>query len=401
MGNAKKPFVLIGGAIAATALLSLRIGSVLRAEAAPVVRPFPPLPSWCVGPFVKAGAANPILSPRTGSVFLDPMSGKSVAWEHDHTFNPAAVVRDGQVTVLYRAEDDSGQGIGGHTSRLGLAASDDGLQFTRFPRPVLYPDTDSQKDNEWPGGCEDPRLVETEEGGSARYVLMYTQWNRKTPRLAVASSPDLIHWTKYGPAFASAYNGRFRDLACKSGAILTKLVNGRLLAAKLQGKYWMYWGEHTVRLATSSDLVHWEPVVDTKGEPQILFAPRRGKFDSDLVEAGPPALITKRGIVVLYNGKNGSKNGDPAIKAGAYSGGQALFDVRGPSHLLGRTENCFITPEAPYEASGQYAAGTVFIEGLTYFRGKWLLYYGTADSHVAVAVANADAVTLPNQQKKP
>jgi predicted GH43/DUF377 family glycosyl hydrolase len=30
--------------------------------------------------------------------------------------------------------------------------------------------------------------------------------------------------------------------------------------------------------------------------------------------------------------------------------------------------------------------GTVFIEGLVLFKGKWFLYYGCADSKVGVAV---------------
>ncbi len=68
------------------------------------------------------------------------MTGKPVAWEHDHTFNPAAVVRDGKVCVLFRSEDNSGEGIGAHTSRLGLAESKDGLHFTIQPAPVLFPD---------------------------------------------------------------------------------------------------------------------------------------------------------------------------------------------------------------------------------------------------------------------
>ena len=37
-----------------------------------------------------------------------------VRWQATHTFNPAAVVKDGKVYVLYRAEDDSGSGIGGY-----------------------------------------------------------------------------------------------------------------------------------------------------------------------------------------------------------------------------------------------------------------------------------------------
>ena len=44
-------------------------------------------------------------------------------------------------------------------------------------------------------------------------------------------------------------------------------------------------------------------------------------------------------------------------------------------------------PVMPYEKTGQYAAGTTFAEGLVYFHDQWFLYYGCADSLVAVATA--------------
>lgn len=354
------------------------------AIASPVAPASPALPSWCIGPFVKQLDVNPVITPNSASKFLDPMTGKQVAWEQDNTFNPAAIARDGNVCVLYRAEDDSGEGIGHHTSRVGLAVSKDGLHFKRRSAPVLYPANDSQKQYEWPGGCEDPRCVESPDGS---YVLTYTEWNRQTPRLAVATSRDLIHWEKHGPAFADAFGGRFLDMKCKSGAILTKLVGDRVIAAKINGLYWMYWGEGSLHLASSTDLVKWTPMLNPHGDLLVLLATRNGKFDSALVEGGPPALLTDHGIVVLYNGKNANSDGDPAIKPGAYSGGEALFDSKDPAQLLARTDSYFITPTAPYEATGQYAAGTVFIEGLVHFHHKWLLYYGTADSKVAVAEA--------------
>ena len=127
------------------------------------------------------------------------MRQDSVAWEAGDTFNPAATIYDGKVVVLYRAEDNSAVGIGSRTSRLGYAYSDDGLHFNRMPVPVFYPADDSQKELEWPGGCEDPRVAMTEDG---LYVMLYTQWNRKQARLAVATSRDLQKWEKYGPAFA-------------------------------------------------------------------------------------------------------------------------------------------------------------------------------------------------------
>jgi predicted GH43/DUF377 family glycosyl hydrolase len=46
----------------------------------------------------------------------------------------------------------------------------------------------------------------------------------------------------------------------------------------------------------------------------------------------------------------------------------------------------FLRPLLPYEKSGQYVNGTVFIEGLVYFKQKWFLYYGCADSRVSVAI---------------
>src|SRR5207247_9987029 len=69
-----------------------------------------------------------------------------VAWEEYATFNPAAVVKDGKVYGLYRAEDASGEEqIGRHTSRLGLAESSDGLRLTRRAAPALSPDTADQR----------------------------------------------------------------------------------------------------------------------------------------------------------------------------------------------------------------------------------------------------------------
>lgn len=345
------------------------------------------VPAWGLGPFHRPALARPILGPES-TTFRGPLLDKDVAWEKDHVFNPAAVVRNGKICVLYRAEDDSGEGIGKHTSRIGLAESGDGLHFTRRVTPVLYPADDAQKEYEWPGGCEDPRVVEAPDG---RYVMTYTQWNRKTARLAVATSDDLVRWTKHGSVFALAEDPRFKDQWSKSGSIVTRCEGGRLVAAKLLGVYWMLWGEGTVYAATSKDLIHWEPVLDTMKRLIPILTPRPGKFDSALCEPGPPALLTDKGVVLLYNGKNATSGGDPDVKAGAYSGGQVLLDARNPLRVLARTDEPFIAPEESYEDTGQYVAGTVFIEGLVHFKGRWFLYFGAADSQVGVAMTDAGA----------
>jgi predicted GH43/DUF377 family glycosyl hydrolase len=256
----------------------------------------------------------------------------------------------------------------------------------RRTEPVLFPMNDAFKSIEWPGGCEDPRVAMTEDG---LYVMLYTAWNRKTPRLAVATSRDLIYWEKHGLAFGKAYEGRFENLACKSASIVTKIKDGQLVIAKLNGKYFMYWGEHAVCAATSDDLINWEPVLNEQNELKEIAKPRQGFFDSRLTECGPPAIITKNGIVLMYNGKNGNeKDGDTDYPSGSYCAGQFLFDINDPYKILDRLEKPFFYPDAPFEKSGQYKDGTVFIEGLAYLNNKFYLYYGCADSHVAVAISD-------------
>jgi predicted GH43/DUF377 family glycosyl hydrolase len=342
---------------------------------------------WQIGPFTRPENGNPIIAPRAESTFTDPISKAPAHWEALHTFNPAAIVRDGKIYVLYRAEDDSGaMAIGGHTSRLGLAESTDGIHFTRAEAPVFFPAKDKQQSREWPGGVEDPRLVEREDGA---YVLTYTQWNRKTYSVGIASSRDLTHWTKYGPAFLTAAGGKYSRLQYKSAGIVTRIDpdKGRLIAAKIDGKYWMYWGEGAIHLATSPDLIHWTPVEDAQGAPIELLRPRPGHFDSSFPETGPPPVLTDAGIVVLYNGKNAPDAGDPDLGPNAYAAGEALFDTHDPSHLLAQAEHPDLKPETTYEKTGQYVAGTTFAEGLVYFHDQWFLYYGCADSLVSVVIA--------------
>lgn len=340
---------------------------------------------WLVGPFARPVNA-PVISPKPQSTFTDPISGKPVHWEALHTFNPAAIVKDGKIYVVYRAEDDTGaMVIGEHTSRLGLAESEDGIHFSRLAKPVFYPDHDSQQENEVPGGVEDPRIVEGEDG---TYVLTYTQWarTRGVYSVGIATSKDLRTWTKHGKAFGA--EGKYGALKYKSAAIVTHRVGDRLIAAKINGKYWMYWGEIQIRLATSNDLIHWTPVEDASGKPVELLKDRAGKFDSAFPESGPPPLLTKDGIVVIYNAKNAEHGGgDPKLAPGTYSVGEALFSADDPTKLKARVEQPVFKPEQPYERSGQYAAGTTFAEGMVLFRQKLFVYYGCADSFVGVATA--------------
>ena len=77
--------------------------------------------SWAFPYFKKVDSINPILKPTKQLSFTDPITQKNVFWEERNVLNPAAVVKNDTVLMLYRAQDQWG------TSRIGLAYSTDGF----------------------------------------------------------------------------------------------------------------------------------------------------------------------------------------------------------------------------------------------------------------------------------
>lgn len=349
--------------------------------------------SWAFSYFQKVDSLNPILKPTAQLTFIDPITRNEVTWEERNVLNPTALVRDDTVYLLYRAQDSLG------TSRIGMASSVDGLRFEKLPAPVFYPDNDSMKKYEWNykkdsteqtnsencyfcyfDGVEDPRIVESEQG---EYFMTYTSYDGKTARLSIASSFDLKQWTKHGLVLKDE---KYLNTWSKAGAIVAERINSRMVAKKIDGLYWMYYGDTDLFMAYSSDLINWKAAENEESGKRIsVLHPRPGYFDSRLVEPGPYALWRENGILLIYNSSNAKNFNDPTLPVFTYAAGQALFDKDKPYKLLERTRNNFIKPDKEYEQVGEVNE-VCFVEGLVYYQDKWLLYYGTADSKIAVAI---------------
>ncbi len=330
--------------------------------------------NWQLTGFKKADAENPILSPSLEARFLDPITGKNVGWENKNVLNPTALIRNGLVHLLYRAQDSVG------TSRIGLATSTDGIHFKKNAEPILFPSNDAFRKFEWPGGIEDPRIVETKDGG---YFLTYTSYDGKVARLCGAFSKDLKTWEKIGPLFTTE---KYLNTWSKSGALVSVQQGSRLVAHQMDGLYYMYFGDTDLFLATSKDLRHWDILENAENTIRLsVLKPRAGYFDSRLVEPGPYALLRKEGILLIYNSSNAANYNEARFPKFTYAAGQVLFDAQKPFKVIARTNEPFIWPNQPYEKVGEVNE-VCFVEGLVPFKGKWFLYYGTADSKIAVSV---------------
>lgn len=283
------------------------------------------------------------------------------SWESAGTFNPTVVRVGERFVMLYRAQDAHG------VSRLGYAESTNGIHFTRAPEPVFVPEADYEQG----GGVEDPRIVQI----GALYYLTYTGYNKKDAQLCLAVSKDLLHWERKG-ILLPAYMGNWNVGWTKSGAIV---------AEKIDGRYWMYWlgtaADRTdqMGLSFSDDLVHW-----TEATTAPVLPKRPAKFDSRVVEPGPPPTLTPEGIVLVYNGAD-----DKLV----YRTGIAVFDRKDPRKLLYRSDFPVFTPELDWEKQGQ-VPNVVFVEGMANRQGKLLFYYGGADKCVGVAEVEGPLVAF-------
>ena len=308
---------------------------------------------WMLGPWQKH--AMPIMLPNTDPEAVDSRN----------IYNMATIHEDGVVKMIFRAESLA-EPAKTMTGRLCLAESTNGVDFQKLPldtrpEPVLVPTEGYEK-----MGVEDPRLVKID----GLYYLTYSAWDGKTARLCLATSTDLKEWKKYGPLFP---NYKPSNGWTKSGAILPE----RLTTGPYAGQYIMYFGDTHIWMATSHDLIKWQAIE----EP--VFSPRPGKFDNVLVEPGPPALRTKDGIVLIYNGAGRFEDTRNDL---IYGTGQILMDGTDPSKVIDRSEVPFLAVTEVWEREG-YVNNVVFAEGLVEHEGRWLLYYGGGDRVIGLAVA--------------
>ncbi len=135
----------------------------------------------------------------------------------------------------------------------------------------------------------------------------------------------------------------------------------------------MFHGDSNIWIAYSSDLVHWE-----SKESEPVMTPRDGYFDDSLVEPGPPPLVTRDEIILIYHGRN--------RETWAYALGVAIFSKKDPTKILYRSDKPFLEPTEGWEISGK-AYNVIFATGLANYHNTWYLYYSGSDTYIGVSLS--------------
>lgn len=302
----------------------------------------------------------------------------------------------------------------GNYSRIGIAR----VRFDEAGDPVgverlgvaLEPEVDYERRPDGGGGCEDPRISFVEP--LQCYVMSYTAFTPRGPRIALAVSDDLLQWRRVGLASFDPLAGvEFDGVDDKDASIFPVAVPdpyGRPSIAMIHRPLFPR--------TCPEEVAHFSPLcgVDIHHESMwISYSPvepaqsdpnRIGRFTSHhrlaspvawwewmKVGGGAPPMLTRHGWLVVYHGVRELD----ATEAGAdqrrlcYSAGAMMLCEAYPRFIRHRSPDPILTPKLSIECKGTIA-NVVFPTGIDRRDDlgtpeRFDIYYGMADDRIGAA----------------
>jgi predicted GH43/DUF377 family glycosyl hydrolase len=295
---------------------------------------------------------NPILTP--------------IMWPYkvNAVFNAGAVVYNDKVLLLVRAEDMRG------FSHLCRAVSDDGLtNWLIDSKPTLTAEPDKYPEEFY--GIEDPRIIKLEEefGDETGYAVAYTSFSLGGPLVSLAMTKDFESFHKIGVVMTPDD---------KDASLFPRKFNGRWALLHRPTPTNSRLGAH-IWISYSPDLVHW-------GNSSVVLPAREGSWwDANKIGLGPPPIETAEGWLIIYHGVRQTAAGC------IYRLGFALLDLEDPRKVIKRCNEWAFGPHEIYERVGDVPDVT-FPCGVIVKDDTLFMYYGAADTTIAVATASIKSI---------
>jgi len=340
-------------------------------------------------------------------LLMGPTANK---WENRAVLNPTTIKdKKGVIHIFYRAVADN------WVSSVGYAKITNG-KLERFDKPIISPTRKYERK-----GIEDPRV--TKVGNT--YYMLYTAFDGKDARIAYATSKNLTKWEKHGIISPSipvkearkiVKIKKYRDKWAKQEISGSKVClwdkDAILFPEKINGEFVMLHrflpDIQIVKFKNFSQLKNndfWRDYISnlSEGEDKVSLY-RRYDWEGEHIGAGAVPIKTKDGWLLIYHGvelvekdiatgtfskavykvkgafKQLRNNRLPLI----YHAGAALLDLKNPEVELARLKNPLFSPEFDWEKEGDIN-DVVFPEGTILEGDRLKIYYGCADTRIAVA----------------
>ena len=341
---------------------------------------------------------------RLGMV-MEPEPGNPQ--EIEGVLNPAAARGpDGELYLFPRLV------ARGNYSRIGIAR----VRFNDAGDPVgverlaiaLEPEADYERRPDGGGGCEDPRITFVEP--LKRYIMTYTAFSARGPRIALALSEDLFHWQRLGLATFGPYEGiEFADVDDKDSSLFPVAIHNPSghpeLAILHRPLFPGTRPEETACQPTSRKVdldresiwISYCPMSLDSREPNRLgrfmshhrLATPVSPWERLKIGGGTPPVLTRYGWLIIYHGVKEMEQPRKNEHQLCYSAGAMILSKEHPQVIRYRSPDPVLTPLLPQERSGT-VANVVFPSGIDRrddlgAADRFDVYYGMADKRIGVA----------------
>ena len=287
----------------------------------------------------------------------NPIIGRNPIDHVARIFNSAVISYENSFIGVFRGEQNNG------IPYIYLGRSKDGIHWEFEEEKITFVDEEGQEF--MPRYAYDPRLVKVED----TYYIIWCQ--------------DF-----YGASIGMAKTQDFKTFVRLENPFLPFNRNAVLFPRKVNGNFMMLSrpsdSGHTpfgdIFLSESPDLVYW-------GKHRHVMGKGKEWWQSLKIGGGAAPIETNEGWLLFYHGVSGTCNGF------VYSIGGAILDIDNPSVVKYRCENFLLTPETWYEERG-------FVPNVCFpcaticdpEDGRIAIYYGAADSYVALAFTRAEEI---------
>jgi beta-1,2-mannobiose phosphorylase / 1,2-beta-oligomannan phosphorylase len=317
-------------------------------------------------------------------------------FENDGVLNPAVIRQGDSVHIFYRAVRT------GNYSTIGYCKLDGPLTVVeRWNRPIIIPESEFESH-----GVEDARVVKID----GLFYLTYTGFDGVNARGALATSEDLVNFKKLGIIVPAVSCAEFVAIAESAGKIDENYYRNPKFNFHLSDpeKKMMLWDKNVVffprringklvflhRIRPGIQIVSVNNLEDLKNgfwddyfhnlQKHIVLDPLY-MHESSYVGSGCPPIETEHGWLLIYHGVQ------PTEKGLIYSACAALLDLIDPVKVIARLPYALFSPQHDWELRG-VINNVVFPTGAVLFGGTIFIYYGAADTLIACASVNLNAL---------
>ena len=302
----------------------------------------------------------------------------------------------------------------GNYSRIGIAR----VRFNEAGDPVgvdrlgvaIEPEADYERRPDGGGGCEDPRITFVEP--LECYVMSYTAYSPKGPRIALAVSDDLLQWRRVGlVSFAPVAGVEFEGVDDKDASIFPvavpdpfgqpsiAMIHRPLFPDTPPEKEVNFSPNHGGSLHHESIWISYCPVGPARDQPNHLgrftshhrLASPVASWERVKIGGGAPPMLTRHGWLVVYHGVRELDATEPGAdqRRLCYSAGAMMLSETHPRFIRHRSPTPVLTPKLPFECKGTIA-NVVFPTGIDRRDDlgtpeRFDIYYGMADDRIGAA----------------